>query len=60
MTFPLHSMTQLDLLLSCDNVLKCDWYCQFSGSGSNSLKSRKLPGHFSYDMGTRLGMCLYV
>ena len=42
------------LLLSCDYVLKFDWCCQLSGSGSNSLNSRKLPGRFSYGLGTRL------
>ena len=42
------------LLLSCDYVLKFDWYCQLSGSGSNSLNSWKLPGHFSYGLGMRL------
>jgi len=46
------------LLLSCDCVLKFDWYCQLSGSGSNSLNSRKLPGHFSYSLGTRLEYCV--
>ena len=30
------------LLLSCDNVLKFDWYCQLSGSGNNSLNSQNL------------------
>jgi len=39
------------LLWSCDNVLKFDWYCQLSGSGSNSLNSQKLPGRFSYGLG---------
>jgi len=29
------------LLLSCDKVLKFDWYCQLSGRGSNSLNSWK-------------------
>jgi len=29
-------------------------YCQLSGRGSNSLNSRKLPGRFSYGLGTRL------
>ena len=38
------------LLLSCDYVLKFDWYCQLSGSRSNSLNSRKLPGRFSYGL----------
>ena len=42
------------LLLSCDYVLKFDWYCQLSGSGSNSLNSQKLPGRFSYGLGMRL------
>ena len=42
------------LLLSCDYILKFDWYCQLPGSGSNSLNSQKLPGHFSYGLGTRL------
>jgi len=42
------------LLLSCDCVLKFDWYCRLSGSESNSLNSRKLPGCFSYRLGTRL------
>ena len=44
------------LLLSCDYVLKFDWYCQLSGSGSNSLNSRKFPGRFSYGLGTMLGV----
>ena len=35
------------LLLSCDSDLKSDWFFQLSGSGSNSLNSRKLPGRFS-------------
>ena len=42
------------MLLSCDNVLKFDWYCQLSGSGSNSLNLQKFPGHFTYSLGTRL------
>ena len=42
------------LLLSCDYILKYNWYCQLSGSGSNRLNSRKLPGRFSYGLGTRL------
>ena len=42
------------LLLSCDYVLKFDWYCQLSGSGSNSMNSWKLPGCFSYSLGMRL------
>ena len=46
------------LLLSCDYVLKFDWYCQLSGSGSDSLNSRKLPGRFSYGLGTRLALNL--
>jgi len=46
------------MLLSCDCVLKFDWYCQLSGSGSNSLNSQKLPGHFSYGLGTRLEYCV--
>jgi len=45
--------------LSCDYVLKFDWYCQLSGSRSNSLNSRKLPGHFSYGLGTMLGLFNY-
>ena len=40
-------MTQFGLLLSCDSDLKSDWVFQLSGSGSNSLNSRKLPGRFS-------------
>jgi len=44
------------LLLSRDNVKKYDWYCQLSGSRSNSMNSWKLPGHFSYGLGTRLAM----
>ena len=50
----LNAWRNLVLLLSCDNVLKFDWYYQLSGSGSNSLNSQKLPGHFSYGLGTRL------
>ena len=46
------------LLLSCDYVLKYDWYCQLSGSGSNSLNSWKLPDRFSYGLGTRLDQTL--
>ena len=42
------------LLLSCDYVLKFDWYCQLSGSRSNSLNSWKFPGRFSYGLGMRL------
>ena len=42
--------------MSCDYVLKLDWYCQLSGSGSNSLNLRKLPGHFSYGLGMRLAV----
>ena len=34
-------------VLSCDSDLKSDWVFQLSGSGSNSLNSRKLPGRFS-------------
>ena len=48
----LNAWCNLVLLLSCDNVLKFDWYYQLSGSGSNSLNSQKLPGHFSYGLGT--------
>ena len=40
-------MTQFGLLLSCDSELKSDWDFQLSGSGSNSLNWRKLPGRFS-------------
>ena len=54
MTATVQCMTQLGLLLSCDNVLKFDWYCQLSGGRSNSLNSRKLPGCFSYGLGMRL------
>jgi len=53
-TATVQCIMQLGLLLSCDYVLKFDWYCQLSGSGSNSLNSRKLPGRFSYGLGTRL------
>ena len=42
------------LLLSCDNLLKFDWYCQISGSRSNSLNSWNMSGHFSYSLGMRL------
>ena len=56
----MHYITQLGLLLSCDYVLKFDWYCQLSGSGSNSLNSRKLPGRFSYGLGTRLTRMLKI
>jgi len=42
------------LLLSCDYVLKFELYCQLSGSGSNSLNLRKLPGRYFYGLGTRL------
>ena len=38
------------LLLSCDNTLKFDWYCQFSATEV----TQKFPGHFSYSLGTRL------
>ena len=50
-------MTQFGLLLSCDSDLKSDWVFRLSGSGSNSLNSQKLPGHFSSQngLGTRLG-----
>ena len=41
-------MMQFGLLFSCDSVLKFDWFCQLSDSGSNSLNSHKLPGPFSY------------
>ena len=40
-------MIKFGLLLSCDSDLKSDWVFQLSGSGSNSLNSRKLPGCFS-------------
>jgi len=52
-TAMIQCITQLGLLLSCDYVLKFDWYCQL-GNRSNSLNSWKLPGHFSYSLGTRL------
>jgi len=39
------------LLLSCDTVLKFDWYCWLSGSRSNSLNSWKLPDPFSFGLG---------
>ena len=55
---PLNSWRNRILVLSCDNVLKFDWYCQFSGSGSNSLNSRKLPGGFCHGLGTRLARTL--
>ena len=42
------------LLLSCDYVLKFDWYCQLSGSGSNSLNSRKLSCQAVSPTATRL------
>ena len=41
-------MMQFGLLLSCDSDLKSDWDFQLSGSGSNSLNWRKLPGRFSF------------
>ena len=40
-------MIQFSLLLSCDSDLQADWVFQLSGSRSNSLNSRKLPGGFS-------------
>ena len=46
-TVTFQRMTQFGLLLSCDSDLKSDWVFQLSGSGSNSLNSRKLPGRFS-------------
>jgi len=48
-------------LLSCDNVLKFDWYmyCQLSGSGNNSLNLQKLQRGFSYGLGMRLGTSWY-
>ena len=55
MTATVQCMSNWVLLLSCDNILKLDWCCQLSGSRSNSLNSWKLPGHFSYGLGTRLG-----
>ena len=51
------------LLLSYDYVLKFDWYCQLSGSRSNSLNSQKLPGRFSYRPGNEASLvvgCCYV
>ena len=54
MTATVPCITQWVLLLSCDNVLKFDWYCQISGSGSNSLNSWNLSGRFSYNLGMRL------
>ena len=48
------NMMHLGLLWSHDNVIKFDLYCQLSGSKSNSLNLWKLPGHFSYSLGTRL------
>ena len=48
------------LLLSCDYILKFDWYCQLSGSGSNSLNSWKLLGRFSYGLGMRLDSGFYI
>ena len=32
-------MMQFGILLSCNSVLISDWFCQLSGSGSNSLNS---------------------
>ena len=57
-------MMQFGLLLSCDSNLKSDWDFQLSGSGSNSLNWRKLPGRFPSQngLGTRLACnrcCLY-
>ena len=46
-TVTFQRMMQFGLLLSCDSDLKSDWDFQLSGSGSNSLNSRKLPGRFS-------------
>jgi len=47
------------LLLSCDYILKFDWYCQLSGGGSNNVNSWKLPGRFLYGLRTRLdGVCI--
>jgi len=51
-------MTKLGLTAVCDNSLKFDCYCQISGSGSSSLNSCKLPGCFSYGLGTRLVISL--
>jgi len=53
-TVTVQCMMQLGLLLSCDNILKFNWYCQLSGSGSTSLNSWKFPGRFSYGLGMRL------
>ena len=55
-TATVQCMTQFSLLLSCDSDLKSDWDFQLSGSGSNSLNWRKLPGRFSLPkgLGTRL------
>ena len=52
------NMMHLGLLWSHDNVIKFDLYCQLSGSKSNSLNLWKLPGHFSYGLGTRLSTSL--
>jgi len=40
----------------CCHVTVCSeiWLVLLSGSGSNSLKSWKFPGRFSYGLGTRL------
>ena len=46
-TVTFQHMTQFGLLLSCDSDLKSDWVFQLSGSESNSLNLRKLPGCFS-------------
>ena len=46
-TATVQRMTQFVILLSCDSELKSDRDFQLSGSGSNSLNWRKLPGRFS-------------
>jgi len=48
------------LLLSCDNVLKFNWYCQLSDSRSNSLNSRKFPARFSYGCEMRLRCAIVI
>jgi len=45
-------MTQLGFTVVIWQHSEFDWYCQLSGSGSNSLNSQRLPGQFSYSLGS--------
>ena len=42
-------------MLSCDSILKCDWYCQLSGSGSKQFELTEVARLFLLQPGNKAG-----